>query len=603
MRRSHAHLVSCLQEAGRPYWWTPPVLVLLGSLAALSEGLTIGLLIPLFSTIFNEGSGNEFISSFIAGISGNLTEAQLVALLACSVLFLAGLRAAVMWGYDALSIWVSGKVMYELRTAIFRQLLDVGYPFYLGADRGRLLDVLRGETWRVGEFLRGIARILTSCCAVIVLGFFLMLISIKLTLGAAAGGAVIALLIRLMVLRARRLGQHVVDSSSAASRHTSEALAAMRTIRLFAQEDREQARFTRAAERFRATEQRLETTVAAIQPATELLYTPLFLAVLLAAWQLNVGFPTLIGFMALLYRLQPHARRLDHLRVEVAGHLPAMQQIAALLDRRDKPYILSGSRPFSGLRRSVDFESVSFVYDVADGEERQPAVSDLDFRIECNRITALIGASGAGKSTVVNLLFRLYEPTSGRIRVDGVPLPDLRLDDWRRHLAFAGQDTQLIGDTIHDAIAFPRPEATRRDVERAARQANAIEFIEKLPQGYDTPIGPEGLRLSAGQRQRLGLARALLCAPDILVLDEATNALDPLSERLIQEALDQLHGKLTIVVIAHRHSSIRNSDHVIVLREGRVAEQGRPDDLLESGQGAFAELWRTQASHGSRGGK
>jgi subfamily B ATP-binding cassette protein MsbA len=501
-----------------------------------------------------------------------------------------------MWSYDTLSIWVSGKVMYGLRAAIFRQLLDVGYLFFLTTDRGRVLDILRGETWRVGEFLRGTAGILISLCSIMVLGIFLVMISVELTLGAAAGGAIIAVLIRLMVRRARALGQHVVDTSARASRHTSEALGAMRTIRLFGQEEREHERFARDAESFRAAHQRLESTVAAIQPTTELLYTPLFLGVLLAAWMAEVGFPTVIGFMALLYRLQPHARRLDHFRVEVSGHLPAVQQIADLLDPRGKPYVISGSKRFSGLIRSVDFDGVGFSYDPGAAEARQPAVSGLTFSLRRNQVTAIVGESGAGKSTVVNLLFRLYDPTEGTIRVDGALLPELRIDDWRRHLAFAGQDTQLIGETILEAIAFARPYTDRAAIEHAAEQANAAEFIHKLPKGYDTPIGPEGLRLSVGQRQRLGLARALLCEPDILVLDEATNALDPLSEGLIQSALQQLYGKLTIVVIAHRLTSIRDADHVIVLRSGQLAEQGAPGDLLNRGTSAFAEMWRAQGA-------
>ena len=598
--RANSRLVRTLLYAGRPFWWAPPVLVLLGSVAALSEGLSIGLLIPLFSVIFEEGSGSPFVNDFVAHVGEGLSEMQLVAILAGAVMLLALLRAAVTWGYNTLAVWISGKLIYGLRAGIFHQLLDVGYLFFLTRDRGRLLDILRGETWRVGEFLHGLARILISICAIIVLGVFLVMVSVELTLGAAAAAAAIALLVRLMVGRARRLGQKVVDTSAAASRHTAEALAAMRTIRLFGQERREQERFERAAEDVRAAEQRLETTVAAIHPTTELLYTPLFLAVLLAAWMLETGFPTLIGFMALLYRLQPHARRLDHLRVAVSGYLPTVQQIADLLDREDKPYIASGAKPFTGLREAVTFDGVGFSYDAASGGETQPAISALTFRLDRDKVTALVGESGAGKSTVVNLLFRLYDPTTGEIRVDGTPLPELRLADWRRRLAFAGQDTHLIGDTVLEAIAFARPDAERSAVERAAKQANAAEFIEKLPQGYHTPIGPEGLRLSAGQRQRLGLARALLCDPEILVLDEATNALDPLSESLIQNALQQLRGKLTIVMIAHRLSSISDADHVIVLREGRVAEQGAPGDLLRDGTGAFAELWQAQGGPASR---
>ena len=581
-------------EAGRAYWWTPPLLIVLGTLAALTEGLTIGLLIPLFSVIFDESSGSGTIDAVVRWLGLNLTDTQLVGTLAGGILTLAVLRAAVIWGYEALSIWVSGQVIHRLRMALLAQLFEVGYVFLLSSDRGRIYDTLRAETWRVGAFLRGLAQALISACAVVVLALFLLAISPTLTLWAAVAATVITVIVRFMVGRARRQGQEMMDLSAGLSRHTTELLGAMRTIRLFGQEQSECERFSRGSDELRRATQRLEATVAAIQPATELLYTPLFLGVLLAAWASGTGFPTLIGFLVMLYRLQPHARRLDHLRVEVAGNRPAVQQIADLLETTDKPYLSSGHRPFERLREGIEFESAGFTY--GNDSEDRPAVSSLSFRIERRQLTAIVGESGAGKSTAVNLLFRLYDPTSGRILVDGTPLDELRLRDWRRRLAFSGQDTELVGETIHDAIAFALPDADRASVEQAAEMANAAEFILKLPQGYDTPIGHEGVRLSAGQRQRLGLARALLCDPEILVLDEATNALDPLSERLIQDALETIRGKLTIVMIAHRLTSIRGADKVIVLEDGQVAEEGAPGDLLDRPDGAFSKLWRAHES-------
>jgi subfamily B ATP-binding cassette protein MsbA len=208
-------------------------------------------------------------------------------------------------------------------------------------------------------------------------------------------------------------------------------------------------------------------------------------------------------------------------------------------------------------------------------------------------MTAVVGGSGAGKSTLLYLLARLYDPTAGEIRVDGVPLPELDLAAWRSRLAFAGQDLELMGDTVRANIAFGRSGATLDEIVAAARQGDAHGFISELPQGYDTRIGERGLRLSAGQRQRIGLARALVRKPEILILDEATNALDSLSERVIQHALEQLAGNLTMIVVAHRLSTIRLANHVIVLDEGRLVEQGPPDTLLRANRG-FAHLWHLQ---------
>lgn len=567
-------------------------------MAALTEGLSISLLIPLFSVVFHQKSGFRVIDEFVAWLGKGSSQEGLVASLVLIVLSLAALRAAVLSLYEITSIRVSGRVVHELRTALFHQLLRVGYVYFLGADRGRLLDMLRSETWRLGEVLLGFSRILISACTILGLGVFLLLISPWMTLGVAAAGLVITLILRLMVLRARRLGREQVNRGAVMSRRTSELLAGMRTIRLFGQERSEHERLSRASDGLRVAIERVQLTAAAIPAATELLYTPLFLGVLLAAWIKGDSLPTLVGFMALLYRIQPHARRLDHLRVEIAGHFPIVQQIAELLSTEDKPYVRSGNTPFSGFHRAVAFDDVTFAYEV--DSDRPATVSGLSFAISRNKVTAIVGQSGAGKSTIVNLLFRLHDPDSGQIRVDDTPLQELSISDWRARLAFAGQDAELIGDTIHEAIAFARPDADRAAVQMAAEAANAVEFIERLPQGYETPIGPEGLRLSAGQRQRLALARALLCEPEILVLDEATNALDPLSERLIQSALDRLKGRLTMVVIAHRPGSIESADHVVVLKGGRVAEQGAPGDLLSGGTGVFAELWLARSSPSDR---
>jgi subfamily B ATP-binding cassette protein MsbA len=207
---------------------------------------------------------------------------------------------------------------------------------------------------------------------------------------------------------------------------------------------------------------------------------------------------------------------------------------------------------------------------------------------------ALVGGSGAGKSTLINLLCRLYDPTAGEIRVDGVRLVDLDLASWRRRIAIAGQDADLLAGTIRDNIGYGDPEADDARIAAAAEKANIRDFIESLPQGYDTPVGLRGTQLSGGERQRIALARALLRDPEILILDEATNAVDHISEAEIQRTLERLAGRLTIIVIAHRLSTIRRANRVVVMREGRIVEQGSRGELLKR-QGAFSELHELEA--------
>ena len=325
-----------------------------------------------------------------------------------------------------------------------------------------------------------------------------------------------------------------------------------------------------------------------IAPTTELLYLPVFVLVLVIAWRFGIGLPSLLAFLVLLYRMQAPLKGLDHARVALGTYDAAVREVSTLLERTRIPETPAGGRPFVALDRQVTFDRVSFSYD-----GQRPAVSDISFRIDKGEVLALVGGSGAGKSTLVHLLFRLYEPDVGTIFVDDVPLAELDLGAWRRHLAFAGQDADLFSGSVHSNIAYGRPGATVEAVERAARLAHADHFIAALPHGYNTRVGPRGLSLSGGQRQRIALARALLREPDLLILDEATNALDGLSEQAIQETIEELRGRLTILLIAHRLSSVRLADRVVVIMEGRVAEQGRPRELLGR-DGLYARLHALQ---------
>jgi subfamily B ATP-binding cassette protein MsbA len=271
--------------------------------------------------------------------------------------------------------------------------------------------------------------------------------------------------------------------------------------------------------------------------------------------------------------------------------LGSVEAVLELLDRSNKPYLKSGNAPFSGLKKEIAMEAVTFVYG---DDSLQPALNRVSFLIPAGSVTAVVGTSGAGKSTLVNLLCRFYDPNAGRITVDGTDLRELSLKDWRRRIGVAGQDAELMTGTVAENIAYGRPEASEEEIRTAAQLANAAEFIEDLPERWDTRVGARGLRLSGGQRQRIGLARALLCKPSLLILDEATNALDSLSETAVQQTLEQLRGGTTILVIAHRLSTIRDADYVVVLSNGEVVEQGRPGDLF-SANGVFSKLYELQS--------
>jgi subfamily B ATP-binding cassette protein MsbA len=294
----------------------------------------------------------------------------------------------------------------------------------------------------------------------------------------------------------------------------------------------------------------------------------------------------LLPFLLLVFRMQRYAREFDENRVRIAADAGAVFEVSKLLSA-DIPMARRGGADYAGLQNELVFKAVSFVHS---GESRnQPSVTRVDLSIRRGETLGIVGGSGAGKSTLINLLCGIYTPTEGEINVDGVSLAKLDLAQWRATLGFAGQDADLRPSTIFENIAYGEPDASSERVEEAARKASAHSFIAALPQGYQTPVGVRGMQLSGGERQRIALARALLRRPEILILDEATNAVDNLTEALIHEAITSLSGSTTLIVIAHRLSSIRDADRVIVMSHGKIIESGRPDELL-AGRGAFSEL-------------
>jgi subfamily B ATP-binding cassette protein MsbA len=280
---------------------------------------------------------------------------------------------------------------------------------------------------------------------------------------------------------------------------------------------------------------------------------------------------------------------LDSTRVGLTALTSSVQDVMYFLDTSDKPYITSGHLPIKNLEQGIYFESVNFRYNPLE----ELALKDISICIPRGKTTAVVGPSGAGKSTLIGLICRFYDVTSGEIYVDNCPLRELNLTDWRNQIAIVSQDVYMFSTSVLENIAYGRLDATEDEIIEAAKLANAHEFIMQLPEGYDTKVGDRGIRLSGGQRQRIALARAIVRNPQILILDEATNALDSISEHLIQEALNTLSQNRTVIVIAHRLSTIEQAEQIIVINEGRVAEQGNLQQLLEH-DGLFAQLYHLQ---------
>ncbi|MEB3327523.1 MAG: ABC transporter ATP-binding protein [Synechococcus sp.] len=340
---------------------------------------------------------------------------------------------------------------------------------------------------------------------------------------------------------------------------------------------------------------RLSRLRSLFEPIAEVL--PMLAAVLLGllSWQLTGGrselmIPGLATFVLTLQRLNVRLIKLGQSSTKLIENGASLTALDALLDPSNKVFRRSGGRAFPGLNSQIEFRNVGLRYS---GQER-PALSDVSFSVGKHASVALVGASGAGKSSIIDLLVGLMAPTSGAILVDGVDLQSLNLESWQRQLGVVSQDVLLIHDTVAANIAFGiGAHATQADIRRAAEAACAAEFINQLPSGYATVIGEHGHRLSGGQRQRLSLARAILRQPEILILDEATSALDSHLEAQVHQAIQAFGSGRTVLAVAHRLSSIRDAELILVIDAGQVVERGNHHELLAAG-GAYAALWNRQ---------
>jgi subfamily B ATP-binding cassette protein MsbA len=559
----------------RPYWKQMVVAAL-----ALTISSLIGLALPL--------AIQRLVDS--AFVQHDMSQLNMIALLLIG-LFL--IQAVIMYAQTYLLIFVAQRVVADIRLEIHKHLMGLPLGFFNERRTGEMVSRVTNDVTVIQTVLTDTPMNLMRQVVTIIGGIILMLaINWKLTLLLLV---IIPPMIGLALFfgrRLERLSTAVQDRLADATAVLEEAITGIRVVKSFTQETFEQSRFASRIEASFETVMRRTRLRAIFVPLISLLA---FSSITLLLWfggrQVIAGSITpgqLVAFLILMIMVAGPMGEFAGLYSQIREGIGAAKRIFEILETNPEPVRCASTRPMPPIRGEVRFNDVGFEYDPG-----SPVLEHIDLHVMPDQVIALVGPSGVGKTTLVNLIPRFFDVTTGSIEIDGLNICSVELNSLRSQIGLVPQETFLFAGSVRENIAYGKPDAGLAEIDAAAKAAYAEDFIREMPEGLETLVGERGVKLSAGQRQRLAIARALLKDPRILILDEATSALDTESEHWVQAALNRLMQGRTTFVIAHRLSTVQRADRIIVLQNGSIVEDGPHTELLEKG-GLYHRLWSMQ---------
>ncbi|MBE9208956.1 ATP-binding cassette domain-containing protein [Nostoc sp. LEGE 06077] len=586
-----------LVRFAKPYPGLILLTIVLGFSGALFNGVSTALIVPVILKIVGQDvdltKAPAILKKIMTPFDG-VPDNYRILVMAGVIILVIILKNLATYTSSLVSNSLTRMLMSDMREAGLKLLLEIDIDYYAKMKVGDLINRLGGEIGRSATAIGNTFKLAILVITILVFIVLLLSISWQLTLASTALLSLVTLVNQYAIARAKKFGKQLTEMSKAYSISMLETLNGIRLVKSTGNEATEYHRIQALIREREKADFQSQANSEVIAPLSEVMgISALILIVFLSktffANQIASLSAVLLTYLLILLRLLPLISQLNGLRSSFASTSASVEAVTDFLKLENKPFMPKGEVIYTQLKEGVHFNCISFAYP---GHEKL-VLRDVDLFLPRGTTLALVGGSGAGKSTVADLLPRFYDPIAGSINLDGTDLRKFDITSVRKRMGIVSQDTFLFNNSVKNNIAYGRPEATEDEIISAAKRANAYEFISKLPQGFETLIGDRGVMLSGGQRQRLAIARALLQNPEILILDEATSALDTVSERLVQEALDDLSRDRTTLVIAHRLSTVQKADQIAVLDQGRVVEVGTHTELLQKG-GYYSRLYTMQ---------
>jgi ATP-binding cassette, subfamily B, bacterial MsbA len=578
------------------YLWRPPyrlkllLFIILAIVCAFFEAVSLGALVPLVQIMESQeepgGTLWGILKSVFSAVGLNLNFTTLLALL--TVVFVIG--QGLLYLKKRIQVNLRVNFAKNMKVRAFQEILSADISYHHSRKAGNFLNLLVTEIENAGFGLFSVTEYVTDLFFIIVYAIMLLYISVEITAIVVAISLLAFYLMNRWLRKSSIYGKRLVDLNVEQNEFLSERFNLLRLIKTSSTEPSEVNLFEKISQRFGDNYAEYGITGTSIEVVFQSIIFVIAVFVLFASIDIfHIQLAMLLLFLFVLVRITGPLRDLNSRRHELARQLPSFHKIHQVLGEvTAHQKVKEGTRNFPGFTREIVFSDVSFSYD-----GKTPVLKDINFTIPKNRMVALVGASGGGKSTIVDLITRLIDPDQGGIFVDGVAVWEYTLQSYRQKLGVVSQEIFIFNDTVLANICYGSDGISLPMAMEAAKMANAHDFIDLLPDGYNTILGERGTKLSGGQRQRIALARAMYKNPEILILDEATSSLDSESEKIIQTSINEIYEKFTIIAIAHRLSTIENADRILVVEKGEIVEEGTHDELLAK-DGFYTRYYRMQ---------